>query len=153
MRNSMAPNPAVNRTCAKSRAVRLLLRSGDAARRPNGPAAVARGSGRDARPEPAAAPDNRCTTCGCSAPAGEPRGRYAAASTCSRLGGVYEKDHRLLYNLCSFTQCGGSSIPSCTTSSYRTDASAHNPDSLLASAHDPAPGLPPSPTGLSEQAV
>ena len=40
-----------------------------------GPAAVARGSGRDARPEPAAAPDRRCTTCGCSAPAGEPRGR------------------------------------------------------------------------------
>ena len=50
-------------------------RSGDAARRPNGPAAVARGSRRDARPEPAAAPDNHCTTCGCSAPAGEPRGR------------------------------------------------------------------------------
>ena len=50
-------------------------RSGDAARRPNGPAAVARGSGRDARPEPAAAPDSCCTTYGCSAPAGEPRGR------------------------------------------------------------------------------
>ena len=49
--------------------------SGDAARRPNGPAAVARGSRRDARPEPAATPDCRCTTCGCSAPAGEPRGR------------------------------------------------------------------------------
>ena len=52
-----------------------LQRSGDAARRPNGPAAVARGSRRAARPEPAAAPDTRGTTCGCSAPAGEPRGR------------------------------------------------------------------------------
>jgi hypothetical protein len=49
--------------------------SGDASRHPNGPAAVARGSERDARPEPAAAPDSRCTTSGCSAPAGEPRGR------------------------------------------------------------------------------
>jgi len=49
--------------------------SGDASRPPNGPAAVARGSGREARPEPAAAPDSRCTTSGCSAPAGEPRGR------------------------------------------------------------------------------
>ena len=48
---------------------------GDASRPPNGPAAVARGSGREARPEPAAAPDSRCTTSGCSAPAGEPRGR------------------------------------------------------------------------------
>jgi len=47
--------------------------SGDASRHPNGPAAVARGSGREARPEPAAAPDSRCTTSGCSAPAGEPR--------------------------------------------------------------------------------
>jgi hypothetical protein len=49
--------------------------SGDASRPPNGPAAGARGSERDARPEPAAAPDSRCTTSGCSAPAGEPRGR------------------------------------------------------------------------------
>jgi hypothetical protein len=50
--------------------------SGDASRPPNGPAAGARGSGRDARPEPAAAPDSRCTTARCSAPAGELRGRY-----------------------------------------------------------------------------
>ena len=57
---------------------RLALRSGDAARRPNSPAAGARGSGRAARPEPAATLDSRCTTCGCSAPAGEPRGRYAS---------------------------------------------------------------------------
>ena len=46
-----------------------------------GPAAVARGSGREARPEPAAAPDSRCTTSGCSAPTGEPRGRSAAHTT------------------------------------------------------------------------
>ena len=44
-----------------------------------GPAAVARGLGREARPEPAAAPDSRCTTSGCSAPAGEPRGRWASS--------------------------------------------------------------------------
>jgi len=49
--------------------------SGDASRHPNGPTAVARGSGREARPEPVAAPDSGCTTSGCSAPAGEPRGR------------------------------------------------------------------------------
>lgn len=48
--------------------------SGDASRPPNGPAAGARGSGREARPKPAAAPDSRCTTAGCSAPAGDPRG-------------------------------------------------------------------------------
>lgn len=52
-----------------------LERSGDASRHPNGPAAGARGSRREARPEPTAAPDSRCTTSGCSAPAGEPRGR------------------------------------------------------------------------------
>jgi hypothetical protein len=49
--------------------------SGDASRHPNGPAPLARGSRREARPEPAAAPDSRCTTSGCSAPAGETRGR------------------------------------------------------------------------------
>ena len=36
--------------------------SGDASRRPNNPAAVAGGSGREARPEPAAAPDSRSRT-------------------------------------------------------------------------------------------
>ena len=66
-------NPALKRDCAKARSP-LAPRLGDAARRPNGPAAVARGARRDPRPEPAAAPDTRCTTCGCSAPAGEPRG-------------------------------------------------------------------------------
>ena len=55
-------------------------RSGDASRHPNDPAARARGSGHEARPEPAAAPDSRCTTSGCSAPAGEPRGRYVVSS-------------------------------------------------------------------------
>ena len=55
-------------------------RSGDASRHPNGPAAVARGSGREARPEPAATPDSRYTTSGCSAPAGEPRGHWALFS-------------------------------------------------------------------------
>ena len=50
-------------------------RSGDASRHPNGPAACARGLGREARPKPAAAPDSRCATSGCSAPAGEPQGR------------------------------------------------------------------------------
>jgi len=39
------------------------------------PAVGARGSGREARPEPAAATDSRCTTVGYSAPAGKPRGR------------------------------------------------------------------------------
>ena len=72
----MMPNKPLQRTRRKRRAAEGR-RSGDAARRPNGPAAGARGSRRDARPEPAAAPDNRCTTCGCSAPAGEPRGRWA----------------------------------------------------------------------------
>jgi hypothetical protein len=51
--------------------------SGDASRPLNGPAAGARGSRREVRPEPAAAPDSRCTTAGCSSPAGEPRGRLA----------------------------------------------------------------------------
>ena len=59
----------------RSPAAGYAERSGDASRPPNGPAAVARGSGREARPEPAAAPDSLCTTSGCSAPAGEPRGR------------------------------------------------------------------------------
>lgn len=54
---------------------RLALRSGGTSRPPNGPAAGVHGSRRKARSEPAAAPDSRCTTSGCSAPAGEPRGR------------------------------------------------------------------------------
>ena len=70
-------NKALHRAAIPLRCIAAgeLGRSGDAARHPNGPAAGARGSRRAARPEPAAAPDRRCTTCGCSAPAGEPRGR------------------------------------------------------------------------------
>ena len=67
------PDPSIKRDALKRDP--YVKRSSDAARRPNGPAAVARGSRRDARPELAAAPDNRCTTCGCSAHSGEPRGR------------------------------------------------------------------------------
>ena len=57
------PNNRVSSDSKKRRSFVALLfaagyakRSGDAARHPNGPAAVARGSRRAARPEPAAAP-------------------------------------------------------------------------------------------------
>ena len=67
--DQMKPNYAFERSARQLRCrVPSSLRS-------SAPAAVARGSGRDARPEPAAAPDSCCTTYGCSAPAGEPRGR------------------------------------------------------------------------------
>lgn len=55
----MSSNPSIERTCpGKPGHASHVKRSGDASRHPNGPAARARGSGREARPEPAAAPEN-----------------------------------------------------------------------------------------------